>query len=104
MATKDREQVLAFLRAHKDELRTRFGVTRLGLVGSYARDEARDESDIDIVVSLHSDNTCLEYEAFAADRKTYSATLREFIVIGEAIANIPDEVKTSILLMPGRVG
>ena len=57
MATKDREQVLAFLRAHKDELQTRFGVTRLGLVGSYARDEARDESDIDIVVSLHSDNT-----------------------------------------------
>jgi len=57
MATKDREQVLAFLRAHKDELRTRFGVTQLGLVGSYARDEARDESDIDIVVSLHSDNT-----------------------------------------------
>ena len=57
MATKDREQVLAFLRAHKDDLRTRFGVTRLGLVGSYARDEAKDESDIDIVVSLHSENT-----------------------------------------------
>lgn len=57
MATKDREQVLAFLRTHKDELRTRFGVTQLGLVGSYARGEAKDESDIDIVVSLHSDNT-----------------------------------------------
>ena len=27
------------------------------------------------------------------DRKTYSATLREFVVIGEAIANIPDEMK-----------
>lgn len=34
-----------------------------------------------------------DYECFIADRKTYSATLREFIVIGEAIANIPDELK-----------
>jgi uncharacterized protein with HEPN domain len=36
----------------------------------------------------------LEFESFANDRKTYSATLREFFVIGEAISNIPDEVKT----------
>ncbi len=57
MAKKDREQILAFLREHKDELQARFGVTRLGLVGSYARDEARDDSDIDIVVSLQSENT-----------------------------------------------
>jgi uncharacterized protein with HEPN domain len=33
------------------------------------------------------------YEDFVSDRKTYSATLREFIVIGEAILNIPDEMK-----------
>ena len=36
----------------------------------------------------------LDYESFMSDRKTYSATLREFIVIGEAIANIPESVKT----------
>lgn len=37
--------------------------------------------------------TGYDYESFIADRKTYSATLREFIVIGEAISNIPDEMK-----------
>ena len=37
--------------------------------------------------------TGCNYESFFADRKTYSATLREFIVIGEAISNIPDEMK-----------
>jgi len=57
MAIKDREQILAFLRDHKDELQERFGVTRLGLVGSYARGDAKADSDIDIVVRLHSDNT-----------------------------------------------
>jgi hypothetical protein len=57
MAKKDREQILTFFREHKDELQERFGVTRLGLVGSYARDEAKADSDIDIVVRLQSDNT-----------------------------------------------
>ena len=57
MAPANREQILAFLRDHKEELQTRFGVTRLGLVGSYARDEAGAESDVDIVVNLQSANT-----------------------------------------------
>ena len=37
--------------------------------------------------------TGCDYESFFADRKTYSATLREFIVIGEAIAHIPEEIR-----------
>lgn len=57
MSKKNRVQILEFLRAHKEELRKEFGVTRLGLVGSYARDEARDESDIDLVVTLQSENS-----------------------------------------------
>ena len=46
MAKIDREQILSFLREHKDELHTRFGVTRLGLVGSYPRGDANAESDL----------------------------------------------------------
>jgi predicted nucleotidyltransferase len=57
MEPRDREQILEFLREYKDELRTRFGVNRLGLVGSYARGEAGADSDIDIVVDLQSANT-----------------------------------------------
>ena len=53
---KSREQILEFLAAHKRELQDRFGVTRLGLSGSYARGEATELSDIDIIVSLQSSN------------------------------------------------
>ncbi len=56
MDTKDKDRILAFLRDHKSELKKLFGVTRLGLVGSCARNEAGPESDIDLVVSLQSDN------------------------------------------------
>jgi predicted nucleotidyltransferase len=48
----NRETVLALLRAHLPELRERFGVQRLRLFGSFARDAARDDSDVDVLVDF----------------------------------------------------
>lgn len=45
-----RNDVLDFLRAHKDELARRFGVGDIALFGSFSRDEAKEDSDIDILV------------------------------------------------------
>ena len=49
----NRDQVLALLRAHKATLAQRFGVAELALFGSFARDQATDDSDLDILVSFH---------------------------------------------------
>jgi len=46
-----REEALRLLREHRDELR-RFGVDRLALFGSVARDEAGPESDVDLLVEF----------------------------------------------------
>lgn len=35
----------------------------------------------------------MSFDDFAKDRKTVSATVREFEIIGEAVANISDETK-----------
>ena len=40
------------LSLHKATLAKRFGITRLALFGSTARDEASDKSDVDILVSF----------------------------------------------------
>lgn len=45
-----RAEVLDTLRAHRPILAERFGVTELAVFGSFARDQATDESDIDILV------------------------------------------------------
>ena len=45
-----RAQALHLLRRHKPVLSERFKVRRLALVGSVARDEASDDSDVDIMV------------------------------------------------------
>jgi uncharacterized protein len=47
-----REQALNLLQAHKAEIVSRFGVKRLALFGSTARDEAREDSDVDVLVDF----------------------------------------------------
>ena len=41
-------QIIEHLKAKKDEFRLRYGITALGLYGSYARDEANEASDVDV--------------------------------------------------------
>ncbi|MCI5157858.1 MAG: hypothetical protein D3906_05350 [Candidatus Electrothrix sp. AUS1_2] len=47
-----RQHAINLLSQCKRELKTRFGVTKLLLFGSTARDTADDESDIDIMVAF----------------------------------------------------
>ena len=42
--------ILNFLRAHKDELHEKYGLTKIGLFGSYAKDMANEYSDIDLAI------------------------------------------------------
>ena len=46
----NRDEVLETLRKHKQVLRERFDVTGLALYGSFARNQATPESDVDILV------------------------------------------------------
>lgn len=52
-----REEVLTQLRKHKPELEKKFGVTTLMLYGSVARNKAKADSDIDLVVSFDGPTT-----------------------------------------------
>ncbi|MCK9373303.1 MAG: nucleotidyltransferase domain-containing protein [Sulfuricurvum sp.] len=46
----DKQTILSYLKSHIQEFNTKYGVEKIGLFGSYARDEANDESDIDLYV------------------------------------------------------
>jgi predicted nucleotidyltransferase len=47
-----REAVLRELRNHRAEFGRLYGVTKIGVFGSVARDEPRKDSDIDVVVEM----------------------------------------------------
>ena len=49
----DRDEILRTLEEHRDEI-GRFGVTSLRLFGSVARNEASDESDVDVLVDFEA--------------------------------------------------
>ncbi len=48
----NRSQVLALLGGRRNEIMRRFAVKRLSVFGSAARDEMRDDSDIDVLVEF----------------------------------------------------
>jgi predicted nucleotidyltransferase len=47
-----RDVVLRQLRNYAAEFERLYGVTRIGVFGSVARDESRNDSDIDVVVEM----------------------------------------------------
>jgi hypothetical protein len=52
-----REEAISTLRRLLPELRSEFRVRRLALFGSTARDEARDDSDLDVLVDFDAGPT-----------------------------------------------
>lgn len=47
-----KETIINYLTTHKKEFQEKFNVEQIGLFGSYARGEATEESDIDILVKM----------------------------------------------------
>jgi len=50
-----KENILNYLTQHKQEFKEKYTVEKIGLFGSYARNEARQDSDIDIFVKMKPD-------------------------------------------------
>jgi predicted nucleotidyltransferase len=56
-----KNEILTFLRDKKEFLVENYGVISIGLFGSYARDEAREDSDIDIAVEIKRENKFMNF-------------------------------------------
>src|SRR5450432_2041244 len=50
-----REDILSFLRANKELLLSKYSLTKIGIFGSYARDEQTEGSDIDFILEFEED-------------------------------------------------
>jgi uncharacterized protein len=62
MDALNQKYILSYLREHKDFLESEFGVTKIALFGSFARNEEHPDSDIDLLMESTSPtftNQCL---------------------------------------------
>ncbi len=82
---KRRDTILASLRAMRPQLAERYGVDVIGIVGSWARNKARRDSDLDVAFDL------------VAERKV------SLFDLGGAAAEIEDEVGLRIDLVDWRM-
>ncbi|OHE05821.1 MAG: hypothetical protein A2329_03660 [Sulfurimonas sp. RIFOXYB2_FULL_37_5] len=72
-----KEYILNFLTTHKKEMQDTYALTKIGLFGSYAKDTANENSDIDIVVDMPSD-----FDAFFDLKDFLEKELRKNIDLG----------------------
>ena len=79
----DKEYILNFLSSKLNYLREEFGVSSISLLGSFARGEEIDESDIDLFVDMPSDlhklPVLIEYLENNFQRKVDIARNREYL-------------------------
>lgn len=47
-----KNEILIYLKEHSAEFRSKYAIEKIGLFGSYAREEATQSSDIDIFVQM----------------------------------------------------
>jgi len=55
------DEIQEDLRAHLPELRERYGITYLGIFGSYVRGEQKTTSDVDLLVEFDRPGTLLDF-------------------------------------------
>lgn len=52
---KTLQEIKEILESHKEELREKYGVSEIGVFGSYIRGEEKEKSDVDILVEFAED-------------------------------------------------
>ena len=75
----NKKEIIEFLISHKQELYEKYGVTQIGIFGSYARNEAKKGSDIDIAVEIQSKN---KYRSFFELKRHLEEKLKNKVDLG----------------------
>ena len=78
----NKKDILTFLTEHKEAFKSRYGIASIALFGSFARNEADENSDIDLLVR-YVDNPGDVY----TNKRSFKAQLQEHFHRSIDIAN-----------------
>jgi len=57
-----KNEIITYLKEHKNDFKTKYQISKLALFGSYSRNENRDNSDIDIAIETKLSDYFLLYD------------------------------------------
>ncbi len=77
---KTRDEILNFLQENRSLLSQQYHVSKIGLFGSFARNEQNENSDVDLVIELE-ENTQNVYELKNALRQFLSTSFERSVDI-----------------------
>ncbi|MBF0606544.1 MAG: nucleotidyltransferase family protein [Candidatus Magnetobacterium sp. LHC-1] len=90
---EDIDRVKRTLNEHQKELKNRFGITGIGIFGSFARGEQTPDSDLDVLVSMDKSVSLLEW----AGAVNYLSSLLGIKVDVVPVEDIRPELKQVIM-------
>ncbi len=90
---EDIDRIKQTLNEHQEELRERFGITGIGIFGSFARGEQTPDSDLDVLVSMDKSVSLLEW----AGAVNYLSGLLGIKVDVVPVEDIRPELKQAIM-------
>ncbi len=82
-----KEEILNYLSTHQDRFKKLYNLNKIGIFGSYARDEATPNSDIDIVVDLNK-STMFGLVAIKNDIEEYFNTHVDIVQIRDRMNSL----------------
>ncbi|HKO55670.1 MAG TPA: nucleotidyltransferase family protein [Thermoanaerobaculia bacterium] len=85
MAMRSRDEILALLLDHREELRRDFGVEQIALFGSAARNASGPGSDIDVLVDIPHPLTLFQLVALRLRLEEVLDTPRVDVVLRDSI-------------------
>lgn len=90
-----KEIILKFLMTHKQEFQEKYNIEKIALFGSYARGEASESSDIDIMVNMPSN-----FDAYYDFKEHLEASFHKKVDLGmekTLRSVIADEIKKDLI-------
>ena len=70
-----RNEIIGYLKRHKEEFRKKYDISKMALFGSYARGENRADSDIDIAIETNLCDYFRLYELKEELEKAFEASI-----------------------------
>ena len=93
-----KEDILRYLKSHKNEFYKKYGIIKIGLFGSYSKDMQKDDSDIDLAIEMEKNKKNLKnFFAFKRELENFFGKKVDLGIESSLKPIVKERIKEEIL-------